>query len=151
MVHKFEIRGKCKSNIRCRSFIYLKIKELEQFKNEIVEMTKSTLYQDDGNSYIKEISEWTELLIDLYGKNPNKKNIIIKLEHEKSELAKLVKHFAQKIIELKIDSSIPKISVINGNKNIDYTTLESAESMFFDYTGQFDFIKECINELNQCV
>jgi len=70
---------------------------------------------------------------------------------EKYDLIKIVKYFEYKISELRLDSTIPKITerYIGKTKvtDNDYTTLEIAENMFFDYSNQLKFLNECIIEL----
>jgi hypothetical protein len=77
--------------------------------------------------------------------------ILSSFKKEKKHLEELVKRFEEKTQALKLDSTIPKISksYIGETKvtETDYTTLEMAENMLFDYSNQLSFINECIIEL----
>ena len=147
----FEITGRCKSRIRCRSFASLKMKQIEESIIDANEMTVGSIYEGLGELEIPKKNEWTDVFIELNTLKPNIEMILSFFEKEKDDLVELVKCFEDKIAELKLDSTIPKIRerYIGETKvtENDYTTLESAESMFFDYSNQLKFINECIIEL----
>ena len=142
----FGLKGKCKSRIRCRSFASLKIKQLEE---SIIEGNEA--YEGLGDLEIPIKNEWVDVFIELNTLNPNIEMILSLFENEKKHLEELVKGFEQKIQLLKIDRTIPKIreSYIGETKvtENDYTRLDMAEEMLFDYSNQLKFINECITEL----
>jgi len=45
----FEIKGKCQSRIRCRSFVSLKIKQIEESIIDANEMTIGSIYDGLGD------------------------------------------------------------------------------------------------------
>jgi hypothetical protein len=142
----FGLKGKCKSRIRCRSFASLKIKQLEE---SIIEGNEA--YEGLGDLEIPKKNEWVDVYIELNTLNPNIEMILSSFKKEKNRLEELVKRFEEKTQALKLDSTIPKISMsyIGETKvtETDYTTLEMAENMLFDYSNQLSFINECIIEL----
>lgn len=142
----FGLKGKRKSRIRCRSFASLKIKQLEE---SIIEGNEA--YEGLGDLEIPKKNEWVDVYIELNTLNPNIEMILSSFKKEKNHLEELVKRFKEKIQALKLDSTIPKITenYIGETKvtESDYTTLEMAESMLFDYSNQLIFINECIIEL----
>jgi hypothetical protein len=147
----FGITGKCKSRIRCRSFASLKMKQIEESIIDANEMTIGSIYEGLGELEIPKKNEWTDVFIELNTLKPSIEIILPLFENEKRELTELVKCFKDKVEELKLDSTIPKIreGYIGETKvtENDYTTLESAESMFLDYSNQLKFINTCIEDL----
>jgi len=143
----FKVEGKVKSRIKCRAYAELNFKELKQLDDEF-RVQVADLMLEDKDKPFPELIEAQNVCIELYSKEPDIEMIRKYFIKERDDATKYVKHFEFKVAELKKDPNVPKITKNDtGGNDTDYTTLEGAKKLLFDYNNRFNFINECIFEI----
>ena len=143
---KLVVVGKVKSRIKCRAYAELNYKELKELDKEFNDQLVAIFEGEDKPS--PELVEAQNVCIELYSREPDISLIKKFFNDEKLRAEELVNHFRLKVAELQVDPCIPKIikNDTGGNEE-DFTTLEQAVRLLFDWKNRLEFVNECIFEL----